>query len=241
MVYSVPRNWMPQFKEAFSEIVKKNENPTPYKTIDLKDFPLVEIPAAVSSSESMAILISGDGGWGVTERGVSSLLASRGIPVAGLNSLHYFWKEKTQESIAKDLESIINHYSAQWKKRDVILIGYSLGADVMPFMINGLSGETKSKIKLAVFIGPSKTVDFQFHLTDWVTDISRKSERAILPELTKMKGMKMLFFYGESEKDSLCRDIDSSYGKIVQLPGGHRVGGKFDPIVDEIIKAFETR
>jgi type IV secretory pathway VirJ component len=70
--FSVPKNWLPQFKEAFSRLLgKKEANLQPPTSIDeLKDLPLVEIPSSVSTGDIMAVHISGDGGWGVTDRGM---------------------------------------------------------------------------------------------------------------------------------------------------------------------------
>lgn len=244
--FAVPRNWMPQFKDAFAEIVTKKEAAAQPASDALKDLPIEEVPAQNPSarlqstvSDCMAVFVSGDGGWGVTDKGVSGELAARGIPVAGLNSLHYFWKPKSPEIVSKDLARILSYYMPLWKKNKVILIGYSMGADVLPFMITGLPPDIRNRIELAAFIGPSSTADFEFHLSNWLKNSSRKTSREVLPELRKLKGMKMLFFNSEDDKESLREGLDSSFGRIVQLKGGHRVGGNFAPIVDEVLKAME--
>ncbi|MGO8506745.1 AcvB/VirJ family lysyl-phosphatidylglycerol hydrolase, partial [Rhizobium leguminosarum] len=55
-----------------------------------------------------------------------------GIPVVGVDSLHYFWKERKPEETAADLSKIIDFYSKQWKVKHVLLVGYYFGADVVP-------------------------------------------------------------------------------------------------------------
>lgn len=102
--FSVPRNWMPQFRQAFSRItataVKLDVSSKTASTSgaqSLSDLPLVEVPATAGNSNLMCIHVTGDGGWGVTDRGIANGLAAKGIPVVGLNSLHYFWKEKSVE------------------------------------------------------------------------------------------------------------------------------------------------
>ena len=58
----------------------------------------------------------------------------------------YFWTNRTPEQTAKDLERIIRQYLALWKKEKVVLIGYSLRADIGPFAANRLNEEVKSRI-----------------------------------------------------------------------------------------------
>ncbi|HEY4574832.1 MAG TPA: AcvB/VirJ family lysyl-phosphatidylglycerol hydrolase, partial [Thermoanaerobaculia bacterium] len=61
----------------------------------VKGVPLVEVPASPSSGrDEMAVLLTGDGGWAVTDRGLSEALAKGGIPVVGWNSLRYFLRGK---------------------------------------------------------------------------------------------------------------------------------------------------
>src|SRR3954452_9325833 len=61
----------------------------------VKGVPLVEVPASPASGrDEMAVLLTGDGGWAVTDRGLSEALAKGGIPVVGWNSLRYFLRGK---------------------------------------------------------------------------------------------------------------------------------------------------
>lgn len=54
----------------------------------------------------------------------------------GLDWLRYFWNERTPHSTAADVDRIVQHYLAAWEKKEVVLIGYSQGADVLPFVVN---------------------------------------------------------------------------------------------------------
>ena len=60
--------------------------------------------------------------------------APRGVAVVGFNSLKYFWKEKTPEDTAADLARVVQHYSEAWNRHRVMLIGYSFGAGLLPFL-----------------------------------------------------------------------------------------------------------
>ena len=58
----------------------------------------LELPTAVHSRR-IALLITGDGGWAQLDKEVSAALEARGVPVVGLNSLKYFWGERTKEAL----------------------------------------------------------------------------------------------------------------------------------------------
>ena len=63
----------------------------------------------------MAVVYSGDGGWRDIDKDIASRLQAKGIPVVGVDSLRYFWSEKTPEQIAADLGLIMAHYREAWR------------------------------------------------------------------------------------------------------------------------------
>jgi len=240
--FSVAQNWMPQFRKAFSDIVARGEKDETAPKTDsnekpqsLADLPLEEVPATGGNSKMMGIIITGDGGWGVTDRGIARSLAAKGIPVVGLNSLHYFWTRKTPEQSAADLNRILQYYSSLWKRTEIMIIGYSFGADVLPFMLNRMPGESLQKIRVITLLGPSSSADFQFHLTDWLASRKRSTAKPVGPEIEKLRGKKMLCFYGTEDSDELCDKLDQNLVKAIAIPGGHRFGKAYQPIVDAIL------
>ncbi|MBI4774428.1 MAG: virulence factor family protein [Deltaproteobacteria bacterium] len=234
--FSVPKNWMPQFKETFVRMTKNSRPAEAGVSDSLKDLPLVEVAARPEGSQTFGVMISGDGGWAGIDRDVANDLSSRGVPVVGLNALQYFWKRKTPEEAAKDLERTIRHYLAQWNKKEVILLGYSLGANVLPFMTNRLPEDILKKVRLIGLLGPSERVAFEFHILEWIRSRADANESPVLPELEKLRGMKILCFYGKGESDSLCSKADEDLVKRVVLPGGHHFGGRYDAIAKTIIQ-----
>jgi type IV secretory pathway VirJ component len=103
----------------------------------LADLPIVEVPAA-APGRRFAVLLSGDGGWAGIDKSLGAAFAAQGIPVAGFDSLRYFWSRRTPDELAADLDRIIRYYAAHWGRSDVLLVGYSQGADVLPFALNRL-------------------------------------------------------------------------------------------------------
>ena len=238
--FSVPRNWMPQFKEAFGRLAAQGEGASDVsETGPLKDLPLVELPAAGESGASpLAVILSGDGGWAGLDREVAKVLAARGVPVVGINSLQYFWTPRTPEGAAKDLERVLRHYLASWRRKEAILIGYSLGADVLPFMVDRLPEDIRTRVALVALLGLGHTVNFEFHLTEWLHTPPGRHALPILPEVEELRGTKILCFYGEREKDTLCRELDPQLARAVPMPGAHHFGGDYDTIADTILGAW---
>jgi type IV secretory pathway VirJ component len=244
--FSAPKNWMPEFKQAFSSItaIAEKEDVHPKvasngKSLPLSDLPLIEVPASIGNSKIMGIIITGDGGWGVTDRGIAQSLAAKGIPVVGLNSLHYFWTRKNPEQTAADLNRILQHYSALWNRNEIVVIGYSFGADVLPFMLNRMPEKSLQKIKVVTFLGLSSTADFQFHWTDWFANRKRSTAQMVIPEVEKLRGKKILCFYGTEDDDALCGQLDRGLVKAIPIQGGHRFGKGYQPIVDAILKEID--
>jgi len=237
--FSVPKNWLPQFKKEFARLVEQRSGePIQSSAGKLVDLPLVEVAAPGSAFDRMAVFWSGDGGWAELDREVSAGLAGNGVPVVGVNSLKYFWTSRTPEQTAKDLERIIRHYATLWQKERVLLIGYSLGADIVTFASNRLNEELKSRVELIALLGPGLQVDFEFHIGDWLGS-SSKSARPTIPEVMKLKNTRLLCFYGEQETDSLCPHLQGNNFKKVALPGSHHFGGNYPAIAQNILDALK--
>jgi type IV secretory pathway VirJ component len=234
--FSVQTHWMPQFKQAFQKIAKNSNESLSPKISELNDLPIVEVPAGKNLNTILALHITGDGGYGVTDKGICQALSEQGIPVVVLNSLSYFWKKRTPDMTAGDVQRILQYYLAEWKKEKIVLIGYSLGADVLPFVINRLPQDLRSKIALVTFLGLGTFVEFEFHLANWMGKQSSENTFRILPEVEKLNGLKMLCIFGGSDQDCLCRTIDSALMTSIELKGGHRIAGNFDPVVQAILK-----
>src|SRR4029450_9754433 len=85
----------------------------------------------------------------------------------------------------------------------VVLLGYSRGADVLPFMASRLPPDLRARVALVGLLGPGTSVDFEFHLSEWVADAARAGALPVRPEVEKLRGMPILCIYGAAEADSL--------------------------------------
>jgi type IV secretory pathway VirJ component len=233
--FSVPKNWMPQFTKSFKHLEEHSQIDTVSHVIELHDLPLVEVPASGPEGDMMAVMISGDGGWASVDRQLSKQLADHGIPAVGLNALKYFWTRRTPDEASGDLERIIQYYMPRWKKKQVLLIGYSRGADVLPFMANRLPDSLLSNVQLICLIGAERSVDFQFHLSDFLGSPTHPSDLPTKPEVDKLRGRKVLCIRGDEENASLCEDLDTAAVDIVVMKGGHHMGGSYSAMADIIM------
>lgn len=201
------------------------------------ELPLVEVPAGQSqpSSDTLVVIISGDGGWANIDKSIARTLAAQGMPVVGLNSLQYFWTKRTPESAARDLQSIIDTYLARWQKSRVVLVGYSRGADVLPAMASRLAAATQSRIRLMALLAPSPNAEFEFHVMDWMKDSKRGI--AVRPDLEKIAA-KTICIWGEDDSDSLCNGLALPRVKVVMLKGAHHFDGGYETLARLIVEAL---
>jgi len=199
----------------------------------LADLPLVELPSA-GAGERFAVLLSGDGGWAGIDKGIAEALVQRGIPVAGFDSLRYFWSPRTPEGLAADLDRVIRYYAARWKRKEVILIGYSQGADVLPFAFNRLPARTRASVRLTALLGLGQKASFEFHVSNW---IGPSGDKPIAPEAAKLTAVRTLCIYGQDERDSLCPQLAPGHVQALPLAGGHHFGGGYDVLAARILDA----
>ena len=195
--------------------------------------PLVEVPASGAASDTLVVFVSGDGGWAKLDKAVAKTLAADGMPVVGLNALQYFWKKRSPESTARDLESVIDNYLTKWHKSRVILAGYSRGADVLPFVVNRLAPATRAKLRLVALLAPATKVEFEFHMTDWLHDSS--AGLPIKPEAASLAPRPLLCVSGGDDDDSLCRGLAQPGAHVIILPGSHHFDGDYGKLAQLIL------
>jgi type IV secretory pathway VirJ component len=79
-----------------------------------------------------------------------------------------------------------------------ILIGYSRGADLVPFMVARVPARLRERL-------------------DAVNDYP------VPPEPQRLRGLRLLCLSGERERGSLCPELDSDLARVTTHGGGHVV------------------
>lgn len=203
---------------------------------DVTDLPLVEVPAKGQASDTLAVFVTGDGGWAGIDKDIAAILADSGIGVVGLDSMKYFWTRRTPEGAGADLARIMRHYLAAWGAKRVVLIGFSLGADALPPMVNNLPPDLRGTVRQISLLAPSRFVELEFHVSDWLHDDEAAQDIALLPEVRRLAPIPLLCLYGQEEKSSLCHELSPDEATIVALPGSHHFNGDYARVASLILE-----
>lgn len=236
--FAVPHNWEPQYLAAYDAIVAQRAKSEPGATApEVRDLSLTEVPVAPSArTDTMAIILTGDGGWAGLDKSLAAGLAARGVPSVGWSSLRYYWTPRTPDGASADLARILRHYSSEWGAKRVILVGYSFGADVLPFLVNRLPASLQSHVRSVALLGLSDTADFEFHLSDWIGHGGASQYRTV-PEAGRLT-VPVLCVRGADEDDSACRALKGARITSLEVGHGHHFSGNYAGLVDVILKTY---
>lgn len=186
------------------------------------DLGLVELPVAQASSAPMVVFMSGDGGWAALDKGLSAELQRHGMPVVGWSSLSYYWKKKTPDQATADLVRILTEYQSRWGCQRWLLVGFSFGAEIVPFVINRLPPAYRNSLVGAVMLSPSTASDFEIHVSDMVVH-DKAGSYPTLPEVKAIKSLPLLCVQGADDDSpvKLCPHLQQPNVTTVTLPGSH--------------------
>ncbi|MFL9988569.1 virulence factor family protein [Paraburkholderia sediminicola] len=207
---------------------------------DVSDLPLIELPAAHPGG-LMAIVISGDGGWRDLDKTISLALQKDGVSVIGIDSLRYFWSEKTPAQTSRDLARVMQTYGARWHADHIALVGYSFGADVMPFAYNRLPEALRAKVSLIALLGFAPDADFQIRVGGWLGMPASDKALKVQPELARVPPAIVQCFYGEDEKDTLCPALTRTGVEVIRTSGDHHFGRDYNALERRILDAFQKQ
>lgn len=197
--------------------------------------PTVDVEPTGPATDLGAVMLSGDGGWATLDRNVAAELAAHGVPVVGLDVRKYLWTRRTPEQAAEALERMIASGEQRWGRRRWILVGYSHGADILPFLVNRTSEATRSRVAAVALLGIGHGADFDFRLVDVFREGPSRHALPTLPEARRLRGMRVLCVRGVDEKASLCPELAPDVATVVTLPGGHHFDGDYREIARRIL------
>jgi len=128
------------------------------------------------------------------------------------------------------------------QRSGVVLIGYSTGADAMPFVVNRLPPSLRSQVRLVVLIGPYGTANFNYRWVDWLNAPPPPGAHETLPEIlsSAQYGLPTLCIHGVEEKGSLCPQLAGTFVRVVTLPGGHHFRLHFTRVAHVILQSLDS-
>ncbi|MEE7546473.1 virulence factor family protein, partial [Xanthomonas sp. Kuri4-1] len=205
---------------------------------DLEGLPVVEVPTSAHGGDTFAIFVSGDGGWAGLDKEVAGAIADAGIPVVGVDSLRYFWTERTPAGFAEDLDRIVRFYAHRWQRDRIVLIGFSQGADVLPAAINQLPAATRQQLRMTALLSVGKLADYEFHVSNWLG--SDGDGLPIRPEVERLPAATTLCIYGVDDDDALCPGLSPKTARLIPLPGDHHFKGDYDALAKVILQQLQA-
>lgn len=160
-------------------------------------------------------------------------LNTQGYAVVGLNAKDYFWSKKKPEEAATAIETAINELNKQWKKKNIVLIGYSFGADVAPFMVTHFSTATVTKINRLILLSPSPKTDFEIHVLQML-GWGKSSGESVPAEINKIS-KPVTIIVGDDENEFPFSQITIKNKQLIKMPGGHHFDGDVNALCKQIV------
>ncbi|MEO6902352.1 MAG: AcvB/VirJ family lysyl-phosphatidylglycerol hydrolase [Bacteroidia bacterium] len=182
---------------------------------------VIEKNSIENDATPLAVLYTGDGGWRPYDEKLADSLNNCGIAVIGINSLDYFRQQRNPKEAAEDLAPVILHYMEKWNRKKIILIGYSFGAEVLPFIYNQLPSNIHSLVQLIVLLSPSSNSDFETHLLDRLGILIRKWDYDVFQEIASIKFIPILIFWGREEDMNPSINTFAPNSEVYYLASGH--------------------
>ncbi|MGE5394539.1 MAG: AcvB/VirJ family lysyl-phosphatidylglycerol hydrolase [Candidatus Saccharibacteria bacterium] len=231
--FSVLSSWTPQFRMAYQRVLDApsfSEQKTAQNTLLQSqklaplpvDLPVTLLPSAQNEdSKPMVFLISGDGGWTSFDHTLGESMAEKGMPVVGLDAQNYFWNLKTPEKCAQEIGQAVEHYLQQWDKKNFILVGYSFGANVIPFIADKMTPELKDALTGLYCLSPNEKADFEIHLMDMLGFGGKRESYNVPNQINKMRQFTTTCIFGDEEDKSLPERFKEAGAQVITIPGNH--------------------
>jgi type IV secretory pathway VirJ component len=214
-----------------------NVKPAPaQKHRSAKPLPLDFLDAA-NPGDTMAVFLSGDGGWVWFDQHVGGDLAARGVPTIGFDTGEYFSVMRTPEDAARALADTLRAGFKRWKASKAIIVGYSFGADMSPFMVNRLPVDLRKRVTEVALMSPADKASFQVTLAERA-GLDFPGARPTEPEFDKLiaGGVRVECLHGEADTDSFCLRLEAKHGvRQHVMEGGHTFNDKHEQIAEALL------
>jgi len=193
------------------------------KVQTLKVIPTIE-SASAGKSDYYVIFLTGDFGFLNFDKAIVRYLNIKNVSVVVVNSKSYFRSAKSPAQLGHDLGYLINQYNRKWNQHKVVLMGYSMGAEVIPFAVNRLDEKSKLQLRDIILIAPGQKAIFRLKPTDYLFEEKKGTD--IYTELVKMKAQKSYIICDDSPFSIRRKNLDGVSDHDL-LGGGHHFGHNY--------------
>lgn len=201
------------------------------ETLPVKQYP------SKDNLHPLVFYITGDGGWNNFTSSLESAINQKGYPLVSLNARSYFWEKKSPTVAAREIASWLDNYLTRHHNDQLIFMGYSFGADVLPFILKEFPPELLGKIKGVLLLAPSSSTDFEIHLSDML-GIGAARGMKVADGINALSIEKIVAVFGASDHDFPLNQIRNRQFSSVSLPGGHHFEGNTEDLVNILQTKF---
>ncbi|WP_457582797.1 virulence factor family protein [Ensifer canadensis] len=191
--------------------------------------------------DTMAVIYSGDGGWRDIDKQVGDVLQQQGVPVVGIDSLRYFWSERDPQATADDLAKVMDFYRKRWNVRNVLLIGYSFGADILPRTYNLLPAGERAHVRQVTLMALSHRVDYKISVLGWLGAVGQGDAGDPLDDIKHIDPSLVQCIHGTEEEDDACPDLKGTGVDVVAIEGGHHFDEDYPALTRRVLDALDRR
>jgi len=202
-----------------------------------QDLPVKEWNAG-THDKPLLFYISGDGGMNSFSTSLCEDLNNKGFDVAALNARSYFWDKRAPGETAAAVNNFLKNKLNGRKNQQIVMIGYSFGADVLPFILNRLPKETDDKVLVSFLMASSGSTDFQIHWAD-IFGSNTKRSMDVVSEINKLTDEKVVIISGSDDRTLAINKITLKRFTREVLPGGHHFDGDTGQIAKVIISNLD--
>jgi len=189
-----------------------------------------------AADKPLIFYVSGDGGYTGFSENICTAINKAGYKIVALNSKSYFDDQKTPEQTTNDIVAYLNKEFSKRKNQQLVLAGYSFGADIVPFVTNILPDSLKKKLVSVVLLSPSTSTDFETHIWDMLGG-KKKRSKDVVAEINRIGIIKTAIIL-ENETDFPVNDIKLKNYNYYKLAGGHHFEGNTNEVVKTMMKYF---
>jgi type IV secretory pathway VirJ component len=199
---------------------------------------IFDLPSALPP-RAIALIYSGDGGWQDLDKTIGEWMAAKDINVIGISTIKAFWESREPKQVAADIRSLMAEADSSGKL-PVMLIGYSFGANILPFAWPELEPEIQSRVRLIALLAPEQQTAFHVSVAGW---LGIETGNHFVPEAMKaLPAERMLCVFGEDEADKTpCVEKTLPGMEIFHTTGGHHFDGDYSRLGQTILNAFDAR
>ncbi len=186
------------------------------------------------------LMISGDGGWTNFDQLLAESFGNKGIRVVGLDARKYFWRPKTPENTTTDIANILDHYQKLWHTKAFILVGYSFGADVVPFVANRLNPRLKKSLQAVFALSPDLYTDFEVRILT-LLHLKKSKKYDVTFELKQIKPIRPIVFFGSKENPKLPEHFKAQGIETIILTGNHHFDYNYEAISTSLFEIITKK